>query len=255
MPNIETIVRQINREIVPQFEEKLRAYLAEQDKEWLIEQIVRLTLDAHSLQEMDRKHYKEEENRKRAEFGERVKQLALNDNKLHEFIDAYRKINREELIAKGFLLDNAPPKGGEMLGDEFRTEKGKQLLQQAKDMLFALLFGDAEFNAVFERDHRELLSLTVPRMKIEALNFMKATTEIDALGTWQDPKGTASDSRADYILMEIEYGEVQGEHIGEGIISALKVINNLEVNEKILYARMSEIEQSTLVSQKLMKIQ
>lgn len=56
MPNIETIVRQINREIVPQFEEKLRAYLAEQDKEWLIEQIVRLTLDAHSLQEMDRKH-------------------------------------------------------------------------------------------------------------------------------------------------------------------------------------------------------
>ena len=29
----------------------------------LIEQIVRLTLDAHSLQELDRKHYKEEENR------------------------------------------------------------------------------------------------------------------------------------------------------------------------------------------------
>jgi hypothetical protein len=67
---------------------------------------------------------------------------------------------------------------------------------------------------------------------------------LDAPGTWQDPKGTASDSRADYILMEIEYGEARGEHIGEGIISALKVINNLEVNEKVLYARMSEIEQA-----------
>ncbi len=166
-----------------------------------------------------------------------------------------RQINREELIANGFLLNTAPLKGGGTISDEFLTEKGKQLLQQAKDMLFALLFGDAEFNAAFERDHRELLSLTVPRIKVDALNFMKATTEIDALGTWQDPKGTASDSRADYILMEIEYGEVQGEHIGEDVISALKVINNLEVNEKILYARMSEIEQSMLVSQKLMKIQ
>lgn len=35
MPTIESIVRQINREIVPQFEEKLRAYLAGQDKDWM----------------------------------------------------------------------------------------------------------------------------------------------------------------------------------------------------------------------------
>lgn len=255
MPTIETIIRQINREIVPQFEEKLRAHLAEQDKEWLIEQIVRLTLDAHSLQELDRKHHTEEENLKREEFSQRVRQLALDDKKLIGFIAAYRKITREELIADGFLLETAPPQVEEMIADDFRTKKGNELLQYSKEMLFGLLFGDAELNAILERNHRELLSLTVPRMKTEALNFMKATTEFDALGTWQDPKGTASDSRADYILMEIEYGEVQDEHIGEGIISALKVINNLEVNEKILYARMSEIEQSTLVSQKLMKIQ
>lgn len=255
MPAIETIIRQINREIAPQFEEKLRAHLAGQDKEWLIEQIVRLTLDAHSLQELDRRHYREEESRKRAEFGGRIRQLALDDKKLNGFIAAYRKITREELIAKGFLLENAPPKGGEMIADEFRAPAGNELLQHAKDNLFALLFGEADTGAQFERDHRELLSLTVPRMKTEALNFMKATTEIEALGTWQDPKGAASDSRADYILMEIEYGEVKDERIGEGIVSALKIINNLEINEKILYARMSEIEQSTLVSQKLMKIQ
>lgn len=255
MPTIETIVRQINREIVPHFEEKLRAYLVQQDKEWLIEQIVRLTLDAHSLQELDRKHHKELENLKRAEFSQRVKQLSLDDSKLREFNAAYRKITREELIAKGFLLETAPPKGEELITPEYRTLAGNELLQRAKDVLFGLLFGDADFNADFQRDHRELLSLTVPRMKVEALNFMKATTEIDALGTWQDSTGTASDSRADYILMEIEYGEVKDEHIGNGIVSALKIINNLEINEKILYARMSEVEQSTLVSQKLLKIQ
>jgi hypothetical protein len=33
---------QINREFVPHFE-KLRSYLADQDREWLIEQIVRLS--------------------------------------------------------------------------------------------------------------------------------------------------------------------------------------------------------------------
>lgn len=188
MPTIETIIRQINREIVPQFEEKLRAYLAGQDKEWLIEQIVRLTLDAHSLQELDRKHNKEEENRKRAEFSERVKGLALDELKLQEFISAYRKITREELVSQGYLIETAPQKGEDMISEKFRTKEGNTLLRHAKDMLFGLLFGDADFNASFDRTHRELLSLTVPRMKAEALNFMKATTELDALGTWQDPK-------------------------------------------------------------------
>jgi hypothetical protein len=55
--------------------------------------------------------------------------------------------------------------------------------------------------------------------------------------------------------MEIEYGEVTDELIGNGIITTLKIINNLEINEEILYGRMTEIEQSTLASQKLMKIQ
>ena len=58
---------------MPQFEEKLRAYLADQDREWLIEQIVRLTLDAHSLEEMDRRHIRQKETRRRQERAERVK--------------------------------------------------------------------------------------------------------------------------------------------------------------------------------------
>ncbi|MCE9644950.1 MAG: hypothetical protein K8S20_03040 [Chloroflexi bacterium] len=255
MSNIESIVRQINREFVPQFEEKLRAILAAQDREWLIEQIVRLTLDAHSLEEMDRKHVQDAENRRREERVARVKKLNLGMKNLELFLARYKGITREKLVADKLLKGDAPAKGGDAIGDSFRTDEGNKLLQYAKDMLFGLLFGDPGLNVDFNRTQRELLTLTVPGMKSEALNFMKATTEHRALGTWQDPKGSANDMRADNIVLEIEYGEIEEELIGNGIVTALKLINNLEVNEEILYGRMTEIEQSTLVSQKLMKIQ
>jgi hypothetical protein len=54
--------------------------------------------------------------------------------------------------------------------------------------------------------------------------------------------------RADNVVLEIEYGEIEGERLGHGIITALRLINNLEINEEILYGRMENIEQSTLVS-------
>ena len=248
MPNIESILRQINKEIVPQFEEKLRAYLAEQDKEWLIEQIVRLTLDAHSLEEMDRKHIREEETKRRQERAERVKTLKLDEARLKEFVHHYKEYSREKLIEEHFLSADAPAKGGELITDEFRSQEGNELLQHARDMLFGFLFGDESTNTHFHRIQRELLTLTVPRMKADALDFMKATTELSAQGTWQDPKGAANDMRADNVVLEIEYGELEGERIGDGIVTALKLINNLEINEEILYGRMENIEQSTLVT-------
>ena len=248
MPNIEAIVRQINRELVPQFEEKLRASLAEQDREWLIEQVVRLTLDAHSLEEMDRKHIREEENRRRKKRAERVKKLKLDEEKLANFVHSYKGYTREQLVEEKFLSAKAPAKGQDLITDEFRPTKGDELLQHAKDMLFGLLFGDENTNTSFHRIQRELLTLTVPRMKSDALDFMKATTELSAMGTWQDPKGAANDMRADNVVLEIEYGEIEGERIGDGVVTALKLINNLEINEEILYGRMENIEQSTLVS-------
>lgn len=255
MTNIETIIRQINREFVPEFEKKLRAYLAQQDKEWLIEQVVRLSLDAHSLEEMDRKHFQDSENVKRAQRLNRVKEMNLTVETLNDFISKYRKITREKLIEDNFLSANAPQKGASLISEEFRSVEGEQLLQYAKDMLFGLLFGDESMNVRFERNQRELLSLNVPSFKSQVMNFMKASTELNALGTWQDPKGAANDMRADNIIIEVEYGEVKDELIGNGIVSALKVINNLEVNEVILYGRMSQIEQSTLASQQLVRIQ
>jgi hypothetical protein len=248
MPNIDAILRQINKDLVPQFEEQLRAHLAEQDKEWLIEQIVRLTLDAHSLEEIDRKHFREEENKRRQTRIERVRELNLDEDKLSEFVNQYKEYSREELILENLLSAGTPAKGGALITADLRSAKGNELLQHAKDILFGFLFGDESTNTLFHRMQRELLTLTVPRMKSSALDFMKATTELSALGTWQDPRGAANDMRADNVVLEIEYGEIKGERIGDGVVTALRLINNLEVNEEILYGLMENIEQSTLVS-------
>jgi hypothetical protein len=247
MLNIEHIVRRINKDLVPQFEEKLRTYLAGQDKDWLIEQIVRLTLDAHSLQAMDRKIKQEIIAQNRADRLDRVKALKLDRAKLAEFLKVHEKFSRESLIKDGYLLASAPEKGTDLIADSFRTTKGNQMLVNAKDFLFALLFGDASTQTAFDRHQQELLTLTLPRFKAEALDFMKATTELSALGTWQDPDSVSNDQRADNVIFEVEYGEIEGELIGNGVIRCLSLINNLEVNEQILYARMINLEQSTLI--------
>lgn len=111
MLNIDHIVRRINRDLVPQFEEKLRVYLADLDKDWLIEQIVRLTLDAHSLQAMDRKIKQEIIAKNRAERFERVRQIALDRTKLAEFVASYKGYDRARLIKDGYLAAGAPEKG------------------------------------------------------------------------------------------------------------------------------------------------
>ncbi|MFH1185713.1 MAG: hypothetical protein V1755_11860 [Chloroflexota bacterium] len=248
MSNIEIVVRQINRELVPQFEEKLREHLAHQDKEWLIQQVIRLTLDAHSLEEKDRRRFREEEDRKRAERAKRVKQMRLDRARLVSFLGEYRGYDRPRFIREGFLKQDCPGKGTDMIEASFRSKQGESLLDLAKDMLYGLLFGDEATNTTLQRRQRELLTLTVPRLKAEALDFMKATTELSAVGTWQDPRGAANDMQADNVVLEVEYGEIDGELVGDGIVLALGLINNLEINEEILYGRMENVEQTTLIT-------
>ncbi len=247
MTTIEGIVRSINRELTPQFEERLRAVLADQDREWLIDQIVRLTLDAHSLEEIDRRSVVEAKARARAERLERVRAIALDGIVLERFLDEHRGATRESLISAGYLAGDAPAKGTELLTTADRSETGEALLQRAKDVLFGLLFGGASTNTRFDRVQQELLTVAMPRAKATALDFMRASTEMSAAGTWQDPDSVSNDERADNVLIEVQYGEVEGERIGTGIIQALSLINNLEVNEQILYARMINLEESTLI--------
>lgn len=249
MDTIHTILRAINKELVPQFEQKLRSYLAQQDREWLIEQIVRLTLDAHHLEEMDRKTMHEARAKSRRERMDRIRAMKLDVHGLERFLARYQDHTRERLVEEGHLRADAPEKGTAFLTEEHRTQKGTELLTLAKDNLFALLFGGQEdLDCTFHRTEQKLLTMTVPRFKAGALDFMKATTELSAQGNWQDPDMVSNDSHEDNVILQVEYGEIEGEKVGTGIVLALKLINNLEVNEKLLYARIEHVEQSTLIS-------
>jgi len=247
MPTIEAILREVNRDLVPLFEQRLRAFLAYQDREWLIEQIVRLTLDAHSLEEMDRKVLQEAKKKERVERIARLVGIGLDRNVLAAFLERYEPYDRERLVRDGYLLAEAPEKGTDTIGGEHRTAAGNELLELAQDMLFGLLFGDETTGTQLERLQRELLTFTLPRFKAGALDFMKATTEFSAAGTWEDPSNVSNDTRADNVILEVEYGEIAEELVGAGIVRCLSLINNLEVNEQILYARMINVEQTTLI--------
>lgn len=177
---------------------------------------------------------------------ERLKALKFDEVKLAEFVTRFRRCSREGLAAAGYLTPALPRKGGRLLTAADRTAKGNELLRQSKDVLFALLFGDASTGVRFHRVQRELLTLAAPRSKVHVLEFMQASTELSGAGTWQDPEDVASDERADNVIIEVEYGEVEREAIGDGIVTALRLINLLELNEQLIYARMADIEQSTL---------
>ena len=134
-----------------------------------------------------------------------------------------------------------------MIMPAHRSPAGDELLTHAKDLLFALLFGDAANGTHLDRVQQELLTMAVPRFKLGAVDFMPASTELSAAGTWQDPHSVSNDERADNVLLEVQYGEVDGELVGRGIVTALSLINNLEVNEQVLYARMINVEETSLI--------
>jgi hypothetical protein len=247
MKTIESIVREIQRELTPQFEQKLRSYLQQQDREWLIEQVIRLTLDAHSLHEMDRKTVQEMKSQQRAARIVRVTDMALDERGVRAFVQRYRGFNRDRLVEEGYLLPTIPAKGTALIEDPYRTPKGQALLREAKDTLYALLFGDESTNTHLPRAGRHLLTVIVPEFKLAALDFMQASTELSSYGTWQDPDSLANEVRASNTLIQVEYGEVAGEPIADAIVTALTLINSLEINEQILYARLESIEQSTLI--------
>lgn len=248
MATIESIVRSINRDLTPQFEERLRGALADRDREWLIDQIVRLTLDAHSLEEIDRRSVREAKARAREERLERVRALALDRPGVEAFLAESAGMTRERLIEAGALRADAPAKGTDQLRPDHRTDLGEALLRRAKDVLFALLFGDASTGTRLERTAQELLTMALPRHKANALDFMRASTELSAAGTWQDPESVSSDERADNVLLEVQFGETADELVGRGVVAALTLINQLEVNEQVLYARMINVEETTLIA-------
>jgi hypothetical protein len=245
MANIDDLARGIARDLSPEFEKRLRDALGQQDREWLVNELVRLTLSRHRLEDLERDGAATA--LLRAERLQRVALLKLDEAAVKLFISDNEGRDRGRLIAEGYLKADAPEKGTTLLTDGHRTPQGSSLLIGAKDMLFGLLFGDAATGTKLNRVQQELLTLALPRSKAGALDFMRASTELAAAGTWQDPDSVSNDERADNVLLEVQFGETADELVGRGIVTALSLINSLEVNEQILYARMINVEESTLI--------
>lgn len=245
MATIDDLARGIARDLSPEFEKRLRDALGQQDRHWLINELVRLTLSRHRLEDLERDGAATE--LLRAERLQRVAKLKLDESAIKRFIGDNEGRDRERLIAEGLLKADAPEKGTALLRDEHRTPEGEALLRNAKDVLFGLLFGDAATGTTLDRVQQELLTLALPRAKAGALDFMRASTELAAAGTWQDPDSVSNDERADNVLLEVQFGETKDELVGKGIVAALSLINNLEVNEQVLYARMINVEETTLI--------
>jgi hypothetical protein len=245
MATIDDLARGIARDLSPEFEKRLRDALAQQDREWLIGELVRLTLSRHRLEDLERDGAATA--LLRAERLQRVVKLQLDEAAIKRFIGDNDGRDRAKLIADGYLSADAPEKGTALLRSENRTPQGEALLVDARDVLFGLLFGNASTGTRLDRVQQELLTLALPRAKAGALDFMRASTELAAAGTWQDPESVSNDERADNILLEVQFGETADELVGRGIVAALSLINSLEVNEQILYARMINVEETTLI--------
>jgi hypothetical protein len=177
----------------------------------------------------------------------RVTALGLDPANLVAFTQQLDGLDRDALIAAGHLSPVAPAKGLDSIGPGHRNPGGEALLELAKDVLYGLLFGDESTQTQFERVQRELLTLTLPRAKAAAFDFIPAATELDGAGMWRDPDGVSNDERADNVIIEVEFGEIANELIGHGIVRCLRLINSLEINEQVLYARMINVEESTLI--------
>jgi len=177
----------------------------------------------------------------------RVTALGLDRTSLAAFVEQLDDVGREALIAAGHLDASAPAKGLDAITAPHRSAAGEALLELAKDVLYGLLFGDETTQTQFDRVQRELLTLTLPRAKAAAFDFIPAATELSGAGMWRDPDGVSNDVKADNVIVEVEFGEVAGELIGHGVVRCLSLINNLEVNEQVLYARMINVEESTLI--------
>ncbi len=186
------------------------------------------------------------------EIIERVTKLGLNE----EYLLAWAKRNwplcdRDLLISQGYMKSEQqglPLQGLAVITSAHRSEKGNALLQEVKDLFWALLYGSSDTKVDLNRVERELWAITVAEHKAFAFGFLQAVTEVGVKGTWRDPDNVSTDIGASNMLLEVEYGEIKSELVGDALTVCTQLINLLEVNEQILYARSVNVEQSTLLT-------
>ncbi len=239
MDNISSIIKKAQEDLFPKLEAKIRLELEKKDKDWLIDQIIYLTCERHSLHEQKNKL---EDMKRRLT---RIRKKGYNDQAISNFINKYQKFSRETLETSDFLL-NPPHMGLATIEQHQRSKKGDALLEEARDMLYLALYGDDTINVNVSRGQEEILMVILPMGKSDSLSFLKAVTEVNVAGTWKDPEGISNDDSVNNIGFQIEFGDNQKGIIGTAVFVALNLINLLYVNEQILYARMEKVERSSL---------
>ncbi len=252
MSNLQEIVSALDGELEEEFESRLRAQLETRDRAWLVDALTRLTLRDRHLQaashrQLSRQASHVEPLAQRRRRLDRIRRLDLTESKLRRTVEHYRSFSRESLVAERYLVD-PPHKGKEALGNDHRTAAGETLLRDAHDLFYALLFSDDKQGVRLPRGRREFLTVTLPAAKAGTLErFMLAITEVPVSGTWLDPEGVSDDVGAANKILQVEYGDSRDGVVSDGLIAVLRLINDLEVNEEILYARIERLALSTLV--------
>ncbi|MCG8461752.1 MAG: hypothetical protein MI919_36180 [Holophagales bacterium] len=250
--DLRALVAALEGEVEAGFESRLRAELGKRDPAWLVEALVQRILGDRHLEEarhrqLSRRAPHVESPAERRRRLDRIRALGLDEGKLRGTVERYHGLGRAALEAEGYLLE-APHKGKELLGPEHRTQAGEALLGEANDLLYALLFCDEGQGLQLARMRRDFLTVTLPASKADSLErFLLAVTETRAAGTWLDPEGVSDDVGAANKILQVEYGDTADGLVSDALISVLRMINDLEVNEEILYARIERLDRSTLV--------
>ncbi|GII84829.1 hypothetical protein Ssi03_28190 [Sphaerisporangium siamense] len=269
MRDVTQIVAQLREELAGELRERVRRRLREQPTDWLVDQLMAFVLpseevsyaiprqvprgpeaDAHAATPLPEAHgcapwngesldpvtSPEAEGDRPA----RIRRLGLDATSLPGFTARYRSLRREVLEAEGYLL-GPPPRGGALISPAHRSPEAEALLREAKDVLHALLFRGPEDGVRLDRAVRVPLTLAVPPSKAHAVAALVGAA-----------------ARAEGSTFHVEYGEVPGEPgrhadeadaadgagtagavglVGHALGAALRLINDLEINEPTLDGR------------------
>jgi hypothetical protein len=255
MVSIEEIARQVRGEIEAEYEAeyqaeyegRVRACLARQPRQWLEEQLLAQVLPGTGAAPRARteSEHPAQDGDERAERRGRIRSLNLDEKRLAGLVARFRELDRDRLEAEGFLL-HPPPKGSGIVAADQRSAAGQALLRDAKDVLYALVYGDDGTGVRLERVERERLTLTLPSAKAHTIaSVLCPAADYGTEDTRHDPAHQVADDRAPDSVIRVAYGEVASELVGNGIAATLRLINHLEVNEQTLYARMESTHEST----------
>ena len=252
MSELQDLVTSLDEELDAEFEDRLRQALSGKSQDWLVDALVQQIhrdrhLEAAPQRQLARQAEHVEPLADRKRRVDRIRALGLDEVKLRETLARYESLHREALVSEGYLLD-PPHKGKEALTSQHRSAEGETLLREAHDLFYALLYCDERQGVRLTRARRDFLTVTLPSAKANSLErFMLAVTESRVAGTWLDPEGVSDDIGAINKILQVEFGDSADELVSKALIAVLRLINNLEVNEEILYARIERLERSTLV--------